>query len=177
MGWSYTHRPAGYTDLAWFARELPTCTIHDCATVRGTFYAAVSNNKNPDVIFAVVILTRWNNRARDGFNFGCKDLDESMGPYQTDCPARILDRLAAPLNDYSAEWRARCRAQLAKPVPRIGQVIRLKEPVSFGGIPESILIRDSLPRKKNIFRTPGGRYVRFSNFRDYDYEVIEGGAV
>ena len=59
------------------------------------YYAAtqVMTNGRGGEIFAIVCLVRWNPRAKDGYIFGYKDMDESMGPCETDCPASILDLL------------------------------------------------------------------------------------
>src|SRR3546814_19605923 len=65
-------------------------------------------------IFAIVCLVRWNPRAKDGYIFGYKDMDETMGPCEADCPARILDLLTPTDKEYAREWRARCCANLAR---------------------------------------------------------------
>src|SRR3546814_11745666 len=63
-------------------------------------------------IFAIVCLVRWNPRAKDGYIFGYKVMEESLGPCEADCPARILDLLTPPDKEYAREWRTRCRANL-----------------------------------------------------------------
>lgn len=178
MGWTYTYRPRGMTDRAWFADRLGAgFEILDCATVRGTWYAAVRSLRMPDEVWGAVFLTRRVPKARDGYNFGWKDMDETMGPCESRCPARIL-ALLTPLEPgkypYAEEWRKRCHetARRQAALPKIGQTIRLLDTVTFGGVPESILTKVALPRRRDIYQTPTGRYVRFSNLANYSYEVV-----
>lgn len=41
----------------------------------------------------------------DGY-WGYKDIDETMGPYQWDCPAKVLDAADPPANEWATKWRA-----------------------------------------------------------------------
>ena len=71
------------------------------------YYAAtqVMTNGRGGEIFAIVCLVRWNPRAKDGYIFGYKDMDESMGPCETDCPASILDLLTPTDKEVSVRAR------------------------------------------------------------------------
>jgi len=135
MGWTFSHRDKGESNVEFFQHTFGNgYTILDGATVSSTFYAAV---RQPDgLVSAAVILTKW--VPRDEYNFGYKDMDESMGPGEYRCPARILDLLSptdqlyGPVRYTEAEgwegpagsptgarawadkWRAECRAELAK---------------------------------------------------------------
>ena len=83
------------------------------AAVGGTVYAAIRNRneaEGTDYVFCAVIL--FKNSKRDGF--GYKDMCESMGPYEVDCPDPIM-RLLSPVEQipspgYSADWRLRVAA-------------------------------------------------------------------
>src|SRR5262245_28338027 len=102
MGWVFTHREKGQTNLDWFRENLcgsePERLI-DCATVGGAFkgvaYCAYRTKAvpegEPERVVALVILTQW--VANDYYNFGYKDLDEGMGPSEDSCPKRIFDLL------------------------------------------------------------------------------------
>lgn len=72
-----------------------------------------------------------------------KMVSEDMGPYEKDCPLRILDKLT-PLdemegwnNSYAAEWREACRENAAlkasQPKLRPGMKIKTASPVEFTG--------------------------------------------
>ena len=56
--------------------------------------------------FAVVFLTSTN--MKDYYNFSYKDMCESMGPYECDCPKSILDLLSPTTNENASEWRKVC---------------------------------------------------------------------
>ena len=63
-------------------------------------------------VFAAVFLTSTD--VKDYFNFSYKDMDETVGPCNYDCPKGILDLLTPTNNEYANNWRAECRKQLAK---------------------------------------------------------------
>lgn len=104
MGWSFEHRDKGMTNVAFFADKMgDRYEIVDGATVAGTFYAA-TRNRETGLVDCFVALTRW--VPNDWFNFGYKDMSESMGPSEARCPARILD-LLSPIEDlYGPELEA-----------------------------------------------------------------------
>ena len=63
-------------------------------------------------VFAVVFLTSTD--VKSHFNFSYKDMDESMGPGQEDCPIGILNLLSPTSSEYANAWRDRCRVKAAK---------------------------------------------------------------
>lgn len=134
MGWTFYHRPAGQTDRQHFESELGLAKrdlkILESATKNGTFYAAV---QDPDgSVWALVILIQ---RVRGEYNFGYKDMDETVGPAVHDCPAKVLDLLTPTDSQWANEWRVKCRATLARnaQVKALvnGTVIELEKPVTF----------------------------------------------
>jgi len=83
------------------------------AMVGSTYYAAIKQTKfateteeEHSIVFAVVCLTSTN--LNEYYNFSYKDMDETCGPYQFDCPKGILDLLTPTDNEYANEWRNRC---------------------------------------------------------------------
>jgi hypothetical protein len=172
MGWLFTHRDRGTSNRDWFlANSLgPKFTIHADATVKGTWYAAVSHENKPDQVFCLVYLTRW--MPKDEYNFGYKDMDESVGPYANDCPARILDLLTPTDSEYANAFRKRCRAFAALPKVEVGQTVRTKQMIRFGSREENTFTKVSLPRRKNIFRAGSGQLVRFPNLKNYEFEIV-----
>ena len=102
MGWLFQHDPLAHeTPADHFTREFThesettKATVLATATVHGTVYAAIRNpNKQTgySYVFCAVIL--FKNSQRDGF--GYKDIDETMGPCEVDCPDRIM-RLLSPI--------------------------------------------------------------------------------
>ena len=81
--------------------------------VGSTYYAAIKRTKfateteiETSEVFAVIVLTSVNNK--DYYNFAYKDMDETMGPYQYNCPKSILDLLPPTDNEYAIAWRNKC---------------------------------------------------------------------
>ncbi len=60
-------------------------------------------------------------------------LTENAGPCEADCPAAILDLLSPTEHEHALDWRARCRANLARRARKLadGDRIRLEAPVTF----------------------------------------------
>jgi hypothetical protein len=119
MGSTSLHREKGLTDRQFFEQEFPNALtrsgrILDCATLATTggwqrvFYAAVKGSQatGPDTVWCLVVLMHWQ---RGHYNFTYKDMDDTMGPSEDECPARILDLLTPTDSDWSNQWRARCR--------------------------------------------------------------------
>lgn len=74
-----------------------------------TYYAAVRRTRpgGESYVFGAVCLT--NVDSSDYYNFGYKDMDESVGPFSYDCPLSILDLLSPTENELALEWREQCR--------------------------------------------------------------------
>ena len=75
-------------------------------------YIYVDIPKNEQRVFAAVFLTSTN--AKDYYNFAYKDMDESYGPCQCDCPKGILDLLTSTENEFANAWRKKCYENLSK---------------------------------------------------------------
>lgn len=183
MGWSYTHRAKGTSNLDYFRAEgwAEGYELLDGMTVGSTFYGAL---RRPDGLTeAVVILTRW--APRDEFNFGTKSMTEAWGPTEARCPDRILDMLSPTellygVPEYETEerngtthlhgkngaawaieWRKACRDQNRRVrAVRKGTVIR-----HAGSLYEAVDLR------RNLFRG-GGILYRFPHWRTVNFEVI-----
>lgn len=139
MGWTTYHRPKGETDREHFQRELLAPhgdEIVECATVHNVFYAAVRTATTGQVWAMVVLMQRTRGRA----NFGCKPMDETVGPIAYDAPATVLDALTPTDNEYAREWRQQCRDILAQRADArqrqrtvtAGVVIQTAVPLRFG---------------------------------------------
>lgn len=77
------------------------------------------------VVFAAIFLTSIDNN--DYYNFSYKEMDESMGPYNYDCPDSILSLLSPTDSKLANERRRKCIEQAKKPniskLP-VGTIIR-----------------------------------------------------
>lgn len=96
-------------------------------TVRyGTVIYAAVRSRDDTEIFGLVLLAE-----RQGGILYTKPISEDMGPAEDRCPARILDLLTPPSNDWACQWRERCRARLAKLHPRKGQTVVFAKALTF----------------------------------------------
>lgn len=157
MGWtSYhaTHYKNGKIDRkaecdAYFLDGLNAgyYDVLKSSMVGSTYYAAVKPLKkygsdgkevvdipeSEQEVIGVVFLTSTD--SKDYYNFSYKDMSETMGPYQRECPKSILDLLTPTENTYANEWRKDCYANLAKKKDKdslnnlpVGSVIRVEMP-------------------------------------------------
>ncbi len=58
-------------------------------------------------VWGAIFLTSTN--AKDYYNFSYKDMDESEGPGESECPVSILNLLTPTNSEWANEWRKRCR--------------------------------------------------------------------
>ena len=128
MGWLYMQSLGGFSgprqyldDQFTYARETVQATLLKSSLVKmRTYYAAVEllrPGRDREVV-ALVCLVRYNPCDREGYVFGYKDMDETMGPCEAECPIAILDLLTPTGNEHAVAWRARCRAAAARRIER-----------------------------------------------------------
>lgn len=142
MGWTYQHakhynangsinRKAELDSQFNWEAEISKYEVLKSAMKGSTYYAAVRHtNKQTTLssVFAVICLTH--SAMKDYYNFGYKDMDETAGPYEDECPKGILDLLTETQSKYALEWRERCRNNLTQSKSlasvKIGEVIEFK---------------------------------------------------
>lgn len=134
MGWMYEHKPADKSITSFFDEkfsfdlERQSNRLLDCAIEKA------DNETGGREVFAVICLLDYAPNDPD-FNFGYKDVEESMGPAESECPERILELLTPTSRDYARQWRARCREHIARrkelPSLKKGHYLVLDEPLSF----------------------------------------------
>ena len=139
MGWTGTHATHykdGEVDRkaecdAYFLEGVNTgrYKVVKSSMVGSTYYAAIQNlvrkskDGNGEVVWvpiteeeretwAAVFLTSVNNR--DYFNFSYKEMDETCGPAECNCPESILKLLTPTENEDAQSWRRRCREEHQK---------------------------------------------------------------
>lgn len=193
MGWLFMtgldgySSPRSYLDNQFtYQSEHHRSTVLASALVQmSTYYAAVEHVK-PDgysLVFAAVCLVKYNPKAADGYIFGYKDMDETMGPCEAECPKDILDLLTPTDRPHAVAWRARCRAliearraQGARPLPKPGQTIIFDEPLSLSNgetVDRFTVVAGRGPRAGVLYAIPGsGALVRISNVRRRAYRLI-----
>ena len=160
--------------------------IIDCASVKGVFYAALENESGR---FALVVPFQWHRSSDEGNwqNYTFKTMDESCGPNDVDCPARILD-LLSPLEQlygaganaqWARKWRETCRARAekraAKPAVRKGDVVEFSEPIKFqSGAELTTFVFEQGSRFKDEHQR--WSYKLGGKWRDLDYRNLSAEA-
>jgi len=114
MGWSYTNKPQNESNLEFFRKlwEDEGFKIIDGGTVhRKTFYGVCERQFKSGEKTRFVIICLLDYRIDEFYNFGYKDMDETCGPNERECPERLLKLLEDyPPNDslWATEWRKAC---------------------------------------------------------------------
>ena len=110
--------------LTWEQKDetgniLATHRVLKSAMVGSTYYAAVTTERagKPTEVRAAVFLTCGKVK-HDGCIWGYKDMDETMGPNESKCPASILALLTPTDSKWANEWRERCRKNIAEAAER-----------------------------------------------------------
>lgn len=167
MGWTSTHLYRGQSIKDYFETQF-TCEskevsyrVLDSSLVRfHTWYAAIekiNHVSNEREVFAVVVLV--NTSPRSEYNLHYKDMDETMGPGNCECPERILNLLTPTTNKYALQWRQECRKNTCKPKKpplKEGLYVLLDKPASFKGGETFRLLKVANPRKR-WFTPPNGK--------------------
>lgn len=177
--------PRSYLDNQFtYQRDTHRLTVLASAMVGSTYYAACERlaADAERIVFAIVCLTKTSTGARDGCTFGYKDMDETVGPNESECPAALLDELTETDSEYALAWRARCRANLlarkldrAKPTPKPGQTIIFNEPMRFsdGSDRTRFEVVANPNGKTPLFLDPESRLLcRIPAFRKRAYRII-----
>lgn len=138
MGWLYYDI---YTSPKQECDRLLNCKNEDCeqtvlaSCMKGNIYYAVIKQKTKDIDknMAIVFLTHYSPKAKNGCNFGYKDMDESMGPCRYDFPEKYLDMLTPTNNELALEWRKAVRERISKNKKlaklKVGDKIKFRSPV------------------------------------------------
>ena len=152
------------------------------------YYAAVEQvvaATDKREVWGAVSLVDYNPRDREGYIFGYKDMSETMGPCECDCPDAILDLVTPTDHQYADEWRARCRdntaerrARCATPTPRAGHTIIFDTPLSFSdGQQMTDSMSSPIPPPRNhrtvLYRALGsGSLYRISNVKHKNHQLL-----
>lgn len=164
MGWTSTYREKGFSNFDWFSNEINhkgemvDQELLACATVGGTCYMAIRfsfhgmamfvppdwvagyiRESDGSVIVGRVALTRWNPKAKDGYNFSWKHIGEESGPLESQCPEKIISMLSNLVDCESSlfaiKWRARCvehaKRMKAKAKAKVGDIVYFERSFQF----------------------------------------------
>lgn len=150
MGWTVTHKPKSVSVSEFLTKRFTSSNEHGtwevlgCAVVRfRTAYMATKRTfpGGRTYVFGTVVLLKFF-PSEPEYNFGWKEIDESMGPCECECPEKIL-RMLTPLNDpsnsyansYVGDWREACWIRIntnkAKTLLKIGMRLRHPDGIRF----------------------------------------------
>jgi hypothetical protein len=141
MGWTSYHatnyNKKGQVDRVAEVKDICTSKSEEHGTwtplkavaVGSTVYVAVKREKptGENYVYAEVILTSV--KSDDYFNFCYKDMDETCGPFECDCPNSILKLLSPTDNQNAIDWRRRCHERNEE------KKVKVKDPDSLNNLP------------------------------------------
>ncbi|MEY9148711.1 DUF6927 domain-containing protein [Bradyrhizobium elkanii] len=194
MGWLYMQSLGGYSgprqyldaQFTFTRSDVTSKVLRSAPVAIRVYYAAVETLRLKTyelTVWAAVCLVRYNPRDREGYIFGYKDMDETLGPNEADCPQQILDLLTPTDRPYAQGWRARCRenamarrALSRKPSPRPGQTIVFEEALLFSNgcrFDRFEVVADPRSHRSVLYREPQhcGLY-RIPNVKKRPYRLI-----
>lgn len=166
MGWTFTNRPIGLSHQDFFSQKLnwEGGRVLDAAGIGFTqvylafelLDRATGESREPREVIAVACKIKWR-KSNDGYNFGYKCMDETMGPLIARCPQRILELLTPTDDERARQWREACwntiRRRKERPKLQPGDVVLFSETLHFSGVDRRILEV-----------VPAGRKLRFAEF-------------
>lgn len=113
-----------------------------------------------------------------GGAWGYKDMSESCGFYELDCPLDLLDRAGPPPNEYARAWRERVRAHHAARRGRLRPDLREGQFVELHGSRYRITEHGVRPGRRRALHAwgPGGKLYRIGPKHWPHLKRLEGNA-
>jgi hypothetical protein len=145
-----------------------------------TYYAAIEQiaTDGKRVVFAEICLVDYGPARADPMRrFGYKDMDETDGAIEAECPASILDLLTPTEYKNALDWRNRCRTHIARKdafiKPKHGDRVHFETPVFFGGHGFSDFIIEMRPCERTVrFSIVGSSAIcRIRHWQDRPHTV------
>lgn len=124
MGWLYMTTlkghsgPCQYLDaqFTWKRADATSRVLLSALVDMRVYYAAIEQIRTATgarEVWAAICLVQFDPHDQLGYIFGYKDMEESMGPSERNCPEAILDLLTPTDHEFARRWRAACRANVA----------------------------------------------------------------
>ena len=181
MGWTSFNLPKG-TVKEWFKKtweEDNKYKVLDSALVsRSTMFGAIEKIATKEV-FCAVFMIRW---SKGYYNFSYKDMTEHSGPYQHNCPKRIMELLTelAPTSEYAIQWRKNVQEYWNKKanVNKLANdsIIKISEAVRFTNGSEYQYFKKEDGRRFVAGAMAGDVFIPLLTVRlrlnNYQYEVV-----
>lgn len=136
------------------------------------YYAAVKrvDKTNGDsIVFAAVFLTRTDRRS--WCDFGYKDMDETCGPCNYDCPKSILELLTETDSQYAKDWRACCWDNINRTKDKSLASVKIGQVIEFSIGNQKIRVRKMAPayqfKTPWYFREENNTYVKKNHIKNW----------
>lgn len=175
MGWTYFHKPSNVGVKDWFGTVWSErVEVLDVAIVKMRTLYAACRYKDTGRVFAAIFLLGY--APKDYYNFGYKDMDETVGPYESECPERILKLLTPTDSEYANMWRERCwaniKAKKNRPKYENGMIVKFKHELTFTNGYKGDIFKLLIEGRKQVFAAlQGGRYT-ITKWKDREHEII-----
>lgn len=184
MGWTSLTRSRDESDREFFAREFSCCQIVDFSKVGNVAYMVLERIEMPGKRFALVCLTEWDSWNALNFryfNFRYKDISEEMGPCESNCPVRLLDKLSPTDSEYANNWRQRCRENASSKAngrKRIKSIVvgawfKLRTPLKFSDKTMRDTFKVVLYRGRKAYQSQDGKLYRIRGLEKYEFEILK----
>lgn len=102
----------------------------------------------------------------EGGEWGYKDVDETMGICQVNCPISYLEGLSPPINDYSSEWREKVKAS------HVRKQRKLEPGMRIGSEGEYRIVQDLGRKGYHVIKD--GAHWRLPKSRAANLEIYTG---
>lgn len=185
MGWTYTFKPKSVSVREFFEEKFnykeengKYGKVLDSAVVNlRTAYIAYEMGDAQGKREVIAVVCALDYAPNDPYNFGYKDMDETMGPYRYDCPERILKLLTPTEHEWAKEWREKCweriRAKKVRPKLKKGMVIKFADSIVFSSGRQEDAFRVEDPRRLILTDRWGRRYKIRRYILDWGFQVLE----
>lgn len=166
MGWTFTHKPEGITAKEFLVKEFTedseraSFKVLKSAVKLHVGYFQIERiikATGERSVFALVVHIQ--RCPSDHHNFGWKEVEESMGPYEVDCPLDILDGLDETTSEYALRWRKdvlEYNARKKKAGIKNGQWVKFAKPISFTDGSKGQVFQCEKRGRKTFFSKKGG---------------------
>jgi len=182
VGWLFQEKPRDVRKYFWdkfhWETERAVSRPLDMVLKLHVCYAAIETVQKADgarEVWCAVYMLKYIRGESDPYNFGYKDLTDRCGPVVADCPARILDLLTETDHQTANEWRARCRRNLEKRMPKIGVTVHFDRPIQFSdGTEQTDFTVVRVGKRRKLLRGSNGLYYRIPrrSWRERSWMIV-----
>lgn len=160
MGWLFSPRWATRAEMLAHLRRperfSPSCKLLRSQAVGNNHWFLASNFATGKVFIGLDLMA-GSGRSREGW--GYKDLDESVGPCEVNCPISYLAQASDPVG-YAVEWREKVRAYHAARRSRIAPTEGLI--ATYDGVTYKLISHTGSRRDWNVLRISDGMPFRMN---------------